>query len=917
MQLSTLFLILLKLIPLSEAKVSKQPGGAQQNAGIGVVSFFSALGSASVFFVIQLVMFLVLRNKLDRVFKPKTYLTPTGERTSPPPQGFCHLMKELWSFSDQKVICKCGLDAYLFLRYLKILMVVFIPIACLTIPVLVPLNYIDGLGHEVNADHEAAAGGRVTGLDTLAWGNVKKRNTDRYWAHLLMSVLSVLWTLFVFSMELRAYVTVRHDYLLARAHRSKIAATTVLVRSIPRKWLCEQSIKALLSIFPGGVKQVWINRDLSPVMDKIALRDAVHSKLEYAETALIRAASTAKLKKLEQKNRTLSKTGSSKAGKAYTRAVHPNHRCDIDRQRYPSQNTQDVWTPSSYRNLSRLHPNHSIETNYPVLASYKPYREMIQSSENPLLAAENKSSETGPSRTVRGTVKRAGGQIRRRATATNGFVPLDTLAESEEDAESELLASNCGFETGRKGSAISTVHKRMYDLDYAPGTTSWWRVWKSPPKMPKPPVYAEHDVRSRCISLWRLREKWSSGWKLSESSSNRSCDMKAFKEDYRDNWKQGLWKEYLDGNARPTHRLPPFGIRWLPRLPLMSRSVDTIEWCRRELARLNLEISDDVKNQHRFPQLNSAFVQFNTQIAAHMAFDTSPKDIIWENMGIGYHESWLRSLMVAIVLTLMISFWSVPVAWSGVLGQVDVLIDTYSWLSFVRQTPRLRAVIQAISGLLPAAMLALMLFSLPMFLDILATFKGVQMSSERSQFTQKYYFFFLFIQVFLVVSIASFFTASIGQFTSNVKTLQKFSDILSILARNLPRAANYFYSLMPLQSLSTSSATLLQVGTLITWYVISPVCDSTAREKWSRNTRLNSAKLGTLYPVYTNFACIALIYCTISPLISIFAILTFGLFWVAQRYTLLYVNKFDYDTGGQLYPRAINQTFTGLYTMEL
>jgi hypothetical protein len=32
---------------------------------------------------------------------------------------------------------------------------------------------------------------------------------------------------------------------------------------------------------------------------------------------------------------------------------------------------------------------------------------------------------------------------------------------------------------------------------------------------------------------------------------------------------------------------------------------------------------------------------------------------------------------------------------------------------------------------------------------------------------------------------------------------------------------------------------------------------------------------------------------------------------------MLYVNRFEHDTGGVLYPRAINQTFTGIYFMEL
>jgi len=65
-----------------------------------------------------------------------------------------------------------------------------------------------------------------------------------------------------------------------------------------------------------------------------------------------------------------------------------------------------------------------------------------------------------------------------------------------------------------------------------------------------------------------------------------------------------------------------------------------------------------------------------------------------------------------------------------------------------------------------------------------------------------------------------------------------------------------------------------------------------------------------------NFA-IGLIYSVISPLILVFNIITFSLFWLVYRYNTLYVTKFRFDTGGLLYPTAINQLFTGLYFMEL
>lgn len=55
----------------------------------------------------------------------------------------------------------------------------------------------------------------------------------------------------------------------------------------------------------------------------------------------------------------------------------------------------------------------------------------------------------------------------------------------------------------------------------------------------------------------------------------------------------------------------------------------------------------------------------------------------------------------------------------------------------------------------------------------------------------------------------------------------------------------------------------------------------------------------------------------VAPLIAVFVIATFALFWFVYRYNTLYVTKFRFDTGGLLFPKAINQLFTGLYVMEL
>ena len=383
---------------------------------------------------------------------------------------------------------------------------------------------------------------------------------------------------------------------------------------------------------------------------------------------------------------------------------------------------------------------------------------------------------------------------------------------------------------------------------------------------------------------------------------------------------------------RTDFRFSP-GLRLLPGLPFVNKKVDTIDWCRKEIARLNMEIEEDQKHPERYPLMNSAFVQFNHQVSAHMAcqslmhhvpkqmapreIEISPKDVIWDNMAINWWQGWARTAIVAVVIGAMLVLWAIPVAFTASLGQLDSLVSRFHWLSFLQTNAKLKQVAQVVVGVLPAALLSLLLVIVPFILAFLAEFKGAKTGSQKTEFVQLYYFFFLFFQVFLIVSITSFFVASVDTLFANLAQLSDVNAVLNLLADNLPKAANYFFSYMILQAMSTSSGTLLQIGALLTWYILAKILDSTARNKWTRNTSLQRIKWGSFFPVYTNFACIALVYAVVAPLISIFAIITFSLLWVAQRYSLIYVTRFEHDTGGVLYPRAINQTFTGLYVMEL
>jgi hypothetical protein len=319
------------------------------STGISLVAFVTALAASLVVFGIQMGFFLLLRNKLVRILcvylplphhprcfitltelgasKPKTYLVPERERTDSPPANHLALAYKLMSFEDREIIRKCGLDAYFFLRYLQTLLVIFIPIALVVIPVLVPLNYIGGMGRDVvtNATENATTNPNPnipTGLDTLAWGNVSPKQQHRRWGHLILALGVILWVCGVFFTELKVYVKIRQDYLTSAEHRLRASANTVLVSSIPDKWLSEEALRGLFDVFPGGIRNVWLTRDFTPLLAKIQERAGVHTKLESAESEMIRAAKRKQLQQAKegggiiQRLRTENRAGRAERAKA-------------------------------------------------------------------------------------------------------------------------------------------------------------------------------------------------------------------------------------------------------------------------------------------------------------------------------------------------------------------------------------------------------------------------------------------------------------------------------------------------------------------------------------------------------------------------------------------------------------------------
>lgn len=851
--------------------------------------------------------------------------------------------------SNSDFIQKCGLDAYFFLRYLRTLLKIFVPLALVILPVLIPTNLVRGRGDSFAVGKYSlnqTLYTNVSGLDQLAWGNVRPDKNSRYWAHLLLAVFVVVYTCFIFFDELRGYIRLRQAYLTSPQHRLRASATTVLVTAIPRKWCTFEALNGLYDVFPGGIRNIWVNRNYDELGEKVKMREKLALALESAETALIKNAKKAHMKKL--------KSEAKKAGKAGNKEKEK-----LDQQ---MGSNLDGAAMADTAGISSGNPHQVRHTVDEALAdaSNEPSREQSPERKRPLLPISvlGQGIEVvghgidNVGRTVFKGFKQVGKDVDDRLNTTGGFVPntnMPTAGSSDTNHANARLDRNTTDEVSTASDRFSHAHNatghekqpfRQPDDDVVRKTSQDKEgQFKTPAdqRLALPPRGVQFDFggdgthdNSQIDDIYRNPQRlgeakkphkaglkfWNHkrstpfgipsptphrseedefplsvpdpltpgenpqatvngpdsvkdtkrGKSAKEKSGTKANEYPAAYNEEYDTTDDGepAWKTYLTEKDRDTMRLPIFGWTWMPSLPLMGQKVDTINYCRKELARLNVEIEQDQREPEKFPLMNSAFVQFNHQVAAHMACQTvshhtpnqmaprvveiSPDDVIWDNMSIRWWESYIRTGIVILLIMGLIVGWAFPVTFTGLLSQVKYLTENYSWLKWLNKAPTW--VLSVVQGILPPLLLALLLAILPVLLRLLARSQGDHTGMAVELSVQTYYFAFLFVQVFLVVSISSGITTVINQISNGPQSVP------SILASNLPKASNYFFSYLLLQALSVSAGALVQVMGLFKWFVLAPLLDNTARQKWARQTTLPDMQWGTFFPVYTNLAAI-------------------------------------------------------------
>ncbi len=366
--------------------------------------------------------------------------------------------------------------------------------------------------------------------------------------------------------------------------------------------------------------------------------------------------------------------------------------------------------------------------------------------------------------------------------------------------------------------------------------------------------------------------------------------------------------------------------KW-PRLrpSKFSRKVDMIDYYKKRIPELNEEI-EELQNGYKLTNpMNSVAVEFVNLSYAQVAFQqepydqpqyftprqfgVEPSDIFWPNMQIFWWERISRRAIGVSIITVLVIFWAIPSAFVGMISNLTYLTNKLTFLRFIYKLPS--SLLGLVTSLLPTVMMTILMMILPMFIRFVAKLSGAISIQQIEYYTQQSYFAFQVIQVFLVTTVASSITSVITQI------MDRPSSVMSLLSSNLPKCSNFFVSYVLFQGFSISGGALLQVVTLILFYFLGQLLDNTPRKKWIRFNDIGSYSWGTTFPVYTNLAVITFAYCIISPVILLFAGVSFLILYICYQNNINYVYGQAPDALGIYYVRALFQSMVGIYLGEI
>lgn len=362
---------------------------------------------------------------------------------------------------------------------------------------------------------------------------------------------------------------------------------------------------------------------------------------------------------------------------------------------------------------------------------------------------------------------------------------------------------------------------------------------------------------------------------------------------------------------------------------LMKRPVSLLSWSMQTLESSLLALDNRISelSNDSIKSMDKAFIMFKNQESAYMAHQTllSPEygkmdvslvevgtdDIIWHNLmrNNGVTSAVIKHIISPIIIILT-CLYVVPVCLITLISQIPLLTQLLPFMGFLRKIPTEASLI--FSTLFPTLILSFLTEIQEFTFHILLIAKGHWTGREVELDLQVWYFVFMFVQQFLVVSVLN---SLVVVFLSLV---EKPASIPLLLAQNVPMSSVFFFKYLSVKAFALCGSNFCRIRSLIRWIVVSSIFDKTPRQRTERLKGHLKVRWGSVYASFSVYGAIGIIYITIAPLVSLFMVVLLFFFMHYYKHAMIYMyDKHNpSETNGRLYSRALFQLYTGIYFFE-
>ncbi|WWC88432.1 uncharacterized protein L201_003343 [Kwoniella dendrophila CBS 6074] len=342
------------------------------------------------------------------------------------------------------------------------------------------------------------------------------------------------------------------------------------------------------------------------------------------------------------------------------------------------------------------------------------------------------------------------------------------------------------------------------------------------------------------------------------------------------------------------------------------------------IAERNANLSEVRKTIDQLPQGNTVFVRFASQHEAHAfarlvaetdkqnklmkaGVEVVPEDVEWSNISMNPYQRKIRKLISWSLTIGLIIVWAIPVAFVGIVSNIDSLCSKVSWLAWIcKGGPVVNGIIK---GVLPPVLLAILFMLLPIVLRMMVKLQGEVRKSDIELGLFSRYWLFQVIHGFLIVTAASGLISALADIKNTVGQLP------TLLAEKLPTASIFFLTFVLTTTFSAAAKQYSRAVPSVMYLLRDILAGNTPRKVYLKKLKMDTFTWATVFPPTCLLICVTIVYSVIQPIMCLLSLVAFCLLYAAYKYLLHWcADQPDYsETGGMFYIKALRTVFVSLY----